>query len=62
LAANLLMALFLIAESHHTDWSTARSSERLIELFLCVTGGLGIFLVTLIALGLRPRHLLMKEG
>ena len=62
LAANLLMALFLIVESHHTDWSTASNSARLIELFLCVTGGLGIFLVTLIALGLRPRHLLMKEG
>ncbi len=62
LAANILMAVFLMTQSHHIDWSTASNSARLIALFWCVTGGLGVFLVTLIALGLRPRHLLMKEG
>ena len=62
LAANLLMALFLITQSRHLDWSAASGSDRLITLFLSVSGGLGVFLLTLLALGLRPRHLLISEG
>jgi len=62
LAANLLMALFLITQSRHLDWSAASGSDRLITLFLSVSGGLGVFFLTLLALGLRPRHLLISEG
>nr|MDQ2694415.1 polysaccharide biosynthesis C-terminal domain-containing protein [Pseudomonadota bacterium] len=56
--ANLLMGAFLVyAAGDLGQWLAANAHERLLHLTWVVFGGLAVYIVAVIAVGLRPRHL-----
>ncbi len=63
LAANLLMAVFLLTlRGDAGEWTQAAALERALRLAWLIGGGAAVYAVTLLGLGVRPRHLLAPGG
>ncbi len=61
LAANLSMGILISLGSGSTsDWITMASSERLWHLLMWIAIGGFVYLGVLLALGIRPRHLMAR--
>ena len=59
LAANLGMAALLTALMQWLTWQGLSGPERVTQLGVCILGAMLVYALTLLLLGLRPRHMLL---
>ena len=59
-SASIVMGIAIGTLGNRFAWEVATSSQRLLDLSLCIGAGMLAYLITLILTGMRPGHLLMQ--